>query len=88
MAKKTSNQQQKRYIDLAKKDKSLKNSVDAILTATTLLIMKCKQAKEMEKQQIIDTYDDGDINGSNRVYYNSDRDDISAEQYYNETFNK
>jgi hypothetical protein len=45
------NQQQKKYIDLAKKDKSLKKGVDAILTATTLLKMKCKQAKEMEKQQ-------------------------------------
>jgi hypothetical protein len=45
------NQQQKRYIDLAKKDKSLKKEVDAILTSTTLLKMKCDQAKEMEKQQ-------------------------------------
>ncbi len=45
------NQQQKRYIDLAKKDKSFKKEVDAILTATTLLKMKCDQAKEMEKQQ-------------------------------------
>jgi hypothetical protein len=46
------NQQQKSYIDLAKKDKSLKKGVDAILTATTLLKMKCEQAKEIEKQQI------------------------------------
>ena len=46
-------EQQKSYIDLAKKDKSLKKGVDAILTATTLLKMKCNQAKEMEKQQII-----------------------------------
>lgn len=45
------NQQQKSYIDLAKKDKSLKKGVDAILTATTLLKMKCKKAKEIEKQQ-------------------------------------
>jgi hypothetical protein len=45
------NQQQKKYIDLAKKDKSLKKGVDAILTATTLLKMKCEQAIEMEKQQ-------------------------------------
>lgn len=47
-------QQQKRYIDLAKKDKAIKKEVDAILTATTLLKMKCEQAKELEKQQIID----------------------------------
>lgn len=45
------NQQQKRYIDLAKKDKSFKKEVDAILTATTLLKIKCEQAKEMEKKQ-------------------------------------
>ena len=53
------NQQQKRYIDLAKKDKSFKKGVDAILTATTLLKMKCNQAKEMEKQQIIDAFNEG-----------------------------
>lgn len=53
------NQQQKRYIDLAKKDKSFKKEVDAILTATTLLKMKCDQAKEMEKDQIMQSYFDG-----------------------------
>jgi hypothetical protein len=47
-------EQQKSYIDLSKKDKSLKKGVDAILTATTLLKMKCNQAKEIEKQQIIE----------------------------------
>jgi len=36
---------------LAKKGKSLKKGVDSILTATTLLKMKCEQAKEIEKQQ-------------------------------------
>lgn len=44
-------EQQKSYIDLAKKDKSFKKSVDAILTATTLLLMKCNKAKEIEKEQ-------------------------------------
>jgi len=43
--------QQNIYIDLAKKNKSLKKQVDAILTATTLLKLKCEQAKEIEKQQ-------------------------------------
>jgi hypothetical protein len=43
--------QQKSYIDLAKKDKSLKIGVDAILTATTLLKLKCNQAKEMESEK-------------------------------------
>jgi hypothetical protein len=44
------------------------------------------QAKEMEKEQIIDAYEQGDNNGANRVYYHSDRDDKTAEQYYQETF--
>ena len=45
-----------------------------------------KQAKEMEKEQIINAYDEGDNNGADRIYYHSDRDDKSAEEYYNETF--
>jgi len=43
--------QQNIYIDLAKKNKSLTKAVDAILTATTLLKIKCKNGKEMETQQ-------------------------------------
>lgn len=69
-------QQQKRYISLAEKNKKFKKQVDAILTATTLLKIKCQQLKEMEKQQIIDAYN------KNPNYFDS------AEQYYNETFNK
>jgi len=72
------NQQQKKYIDLAKKDKSLKKGVDSILTATTLLKMKCEQAKEMEKQQILEA----------RVKKPLQSEWDEAEQYYNETFNK
>jgi RNA-binding protein YhbY len=78
------NQQQKRYIDLAKKDKSFKKEVDAILTATTLLKMKCNQAKEMEKQQIIyacnqTEFEDIDGMGIHETI-------TKGEQYYNETF--
>jgi hypothetical protein len=40
---------QDRYILLAKKDKKHSKGVDAILTATTLLKMKLKQAKQMER---------------------------------------
>ena len=53
-----------------------------------------EQAKEIEKQQIIDAYDKGcnEIN----LYYEFIKDEnitqtkepFSAEQYYNETFNK
>ena len=74
------NQQQKSYIDLAKKDKSLKKGVDAILTATTLLKMKCKKAKEMEKQQIIDAYNQGSDDLENLKYL--------PFKYYNKTFKK
>jgi hypothetical protein len=37
------------------------------------------QAKEMEKQQIIDAYNEGGCNWDS---------ELEAEQYYNETFNK
>ena len=40
-----------------------------------------EQAKEMEKQQIIDAYNNGLSNWDNT-------DDFNAEQYYNETFKK
>lgn len=82
-------QQQKRYIDLAKKNKSIKKEVDAILTATTLLKMKCEQAKEMEKQQIIDARVNGVAEGID-VGASVIKEDISKshEIYYNETFNK
>ena len=39
------------------------------------------QAKEMEKQQIFDAYQQG----FNNAYFNNP---LSKEQYYNETFNK
>jgi predicted TIM-barrel fold metal-dependent hydrolase len=40
-----------------------------------------KRAKEMEKQQIIDAYSEGDVNG---IMDN----EMKSEQYYNETFKK
>jgi len=40
-----------------------------------------EQAKEMEKQQIIDAYQQG----FNNAYFNNP---LSKEQYYNETFKK
>ena len=39
-----------------------------------------KQAKEMEKQQIIEAFDKGDVS----IY----GVEINGQQYYNETFNK
>lgn len=39
-----------------------------------------EQAKEMEKQQIIEAFKNGDCNGTFET--------INAEQYYNETFKK
>jgi hypothetical protein len=44
-----------------------------------------EQAKEMEKQQIIDAYQKGIYNGSTNWGYGNE---ITSEQYYNETFNK
>ena len=45
-----------------------------------------QQAKAMEKEQIMEAYDKGDGNGAERIYYHDIRNDISSEQYYNETF--
>jgi len=42
-----------------------------------------KQAKEMEKQQIIQAYSNGYSNGGDNYGYGNR---ISPEQYYNETF--
>jgi len=41
-----------------------------------------EQAKEMEKQQIIDAFKRGTINEMNGI------EEINSEQYYNETFKK
>ena len=46
---------------------------------------KIKQAKEMEKQQIIDAYQNGSIDG--QIYALTRKVNIeNGEQYYNETF--
>ena len=52
--------------------------------ATTTFAELFAQAKEMEKEQIIDAFDKGLI--TDNVYYGYD--DKKAEQYYNETFKK
>lgn len=81
-------QQQKRYISLAEKNKKFKKQVDAILTATTLLKIKCQQLKELEKQQIIDSFDIGYANAIHRVVQERENTIQYGEQYYNETFKK
>jgi hypothetical protein len=60
--------QQNIYINMAKKNKSLTKQVDAILTATTLLKMKCKKAKEMEEKQ--QGYSEEDMKEAFRVGFN------------------
>ena len=72
--------QQKRYIDLAKKDKKLSKGVDAILTATTLLKMKAKELLKAEKEQIQEAYNAGAMDAC------YDFDDIDANEYYLITF--
>jgi len=79
--------QQNIYIDLGKKNKTLKKQVDAILTATTLLKMKCEQAKEMEKENVKNGYGDG-IETIRKSFSVSSHIPKGAEEYYNETFNK
>jgi hypothetical protein len=49
-----------------------------------------EQAKEMEKQQIIEAYTDGtNYNKSKKLIITPDDEDYKlGKQYYNETFNK
>ena len=84
--------QQKRYIDLAKKDKKLSKGVDAILTATTLLKMKAKELLEAEKEQMINFHievmKEGLIEEGDKKWSDGYLPKISktAEQYYTKTF--
>ena len=84
--------QQKRYIDLAKKDKKLSKGVDAILTATTLLKMKVKELLEAEKEQMINFHievmKEGLIEEGDKKWSDGYLPKISktAEQYYTKTF--
>jgi len=45
-----------------------------------------EQANKMFEEQVKDAYNEGDNNGADRIYYHSNRDDKSAQQYYKETF--
>ena len=45
-------------------------------------------AKEMEKQQIFESWDNGFDNGNYYGKYNENCETNCGEQYYNETFNK
>jgi hypothetical protein len=72
-------QMEKILDNLIKNDVSLKKDVDAVLTATTLLKMKCILAKEMEKEQIMEAFEDGNEQGFICK---------TGEEYYNETYKK
>jgi hypothetical protein len=72
-------QMEKILDNLIKNDVSLKKDVDAVFTATTLLKMKCIIAKEMEKEQIMDAYNDGSKQNGFPLKN-------EAEEYYNETY--
>ena len=58
---------------------------------TLLFADDWEQAKEMEKQQIENAFENGDRNNDIEclnAYCNGTFETINAEQYYNETFNK
>ena len=46
------------------------------------------KAKEMEKEQIIEAWDNGFANGYDLGKYDDQPNFDDAEQYYNQTFNK
>jgi hypothetical protein len=74
-------QMEKILDNLIKNDVSLKKDVDAVLTATTLLKMKCILAKEIEKEQIVNSFKEGNL-------YHGWALKHEPEQYYNETYKK
>ena len=47
-----------------------------------------EEAKEIEKEQIMMAYDYGEANEYRQNINNSFNDDVSPEQYYNNTFKK
>ena len=47
-----------------------------------------EQAKEMEKEQIVDAYEIGFADAWDDARYDDEPKHAGAEQYYNETFNK
>ena len=49
---------------------------------------KLLQAKEMEKEQIVDAYEIGFADAWDDARYDDEPKHAGAEQYYNETFNK
>ena len=51
--------QQKRYIEIAKKDKKLRVGVNAILTATSLLKMSLESLKPKEREMLESAWNNG-----------------------------
>jgi uncharacterized GH25 family protein len=47
-----------------------------------------KEAKEMEKEQIINAYDQGICEGFDYGYHNDNPKEESGEEYYKETYEK
>lgn len=39
-----------------------------------------------EREVIEKSFEEGDNNGANTIYYHSDRDSMSAEQFFTQTF--
>jgi hypothetical protein len=63
-----------------------RNPHDTIIIQTLgeVLIELIEQAKEMEKEQILQSYEHGQNNGY--MYRDGNSNIIQAQQYYNETF--
>jgi len=61
-------------------------TADAIAEEKQKMLLICQQAKEMEKEQILDSYDIGFADGWDDVKYDDESAYLDSEDYYNKTY--
>jgi hypothetical protein len=66
----------------------LESKMPTVFKDLTINKQLIKQAKEIEKQQIFESWDNGFDNGNYYGKYNENCEINCGEQYYNETFKK
>lgn len=75
-------------IDQLQKSKDWHRVLNEISQMSSVRIDILQHAKEMEKQQIIESWDNGFANGYDLGKHDDQPNPDDAEQYYNETYGK
>ena len=75
-------------IEQLKKAESLAtfSTADAIAEEEQKMLLICQEAKEMEKEQILDSYNIGFADGWDDVKYDDECSYLDSEDYYNKTY--